>query len=41
MAEKALGRFREAMALDNPNSLERDAAIQRLRAGVMGTGLFP
>jgi len=29
MAEKALGRFKEAMAIVNPNSLERDAAIQR------------
>lgn len=29
MAEKTLNRFREAMALTNPNSLERDAAIQR------------
>lgn len=29
MVEKALNRFMEAMALDNPNSLERDAAIQR------------
>ena len=28
-ADKALARFAEAMAVDNPNDLERDATIQR------------
>jgi hypothetical protein len=34
VAQKALAAFREVLGIENPGSIERDAAIKRYRRGI-------